>query len=202
MLPQDQWVNLKKSGKTPIYEHLTWFLAPKFKFALMISFSRKLAHQIGNFFWSFYTKRSLNSMACSEQPPAANDASKSFLFDEEKEVQEFDSKIIAQEVDRETCDVCIYFVKYFLVVSIIAFTLFIFCWKISKIIELLFLRQIENFLRRHWQPAAVQNKPCYLVIFSISNLVSLHLFSRTDFHFTQQKRYIYWNSICNLLSFT
>ena len=72
-------------------------------------------------------------MACSEQP--ANDASKSFLFDEEKEIQEFDSKQIAQEVNRETCDVCVYFVKYFLVVIIIAIFLYIFCWKISEIIE-------------------------------------------------------------------
>ena len=72
-------------------------------------------------------------MACSEQP--ANDASKSFLFDEEKEIQEFDSKQIAQEVNRETCDVCVYFVKYFFVVTIIAIFLYIFCWKISEIIE-------------------------------------------------------------------
>ena len=46
-------------------------------------------------------------MACSEQP--ANDASKRFLFDEEKEIQEFDSKQFAQELNRETCDVCVYF---------------------------------------------------------------------------------------------
>ena len=60
-LPQDQQAKLKNWIKSTLYELLWRFLAPKFKFGLSTSFEREVGHQIGNFFWLLYRKRSLVS---------------------------------------------------------------------------------------------------------------------------------------------
>ena len=50
MLPQDQWAELEGWCKNAQSKCLAMFWAPKFKFALIISLERKVAHQISNFF--------------------------------------------------------------------------------------------------------------------------------------------------------
>ena len=50
MLPQDHQANHINRGENLKYQYPSIFLAPKFKFAMMISNERELTHQIDNFF--------------------------------------------------------------------------------------------------------------------------------------------------------